>query len=305
MKIPLLRPVVPPHVFCLLPEGITYASVRRDPPRGFAQSRHFPFPPNTVGAGPSGTPLLTREAIAQAVEAARRLSEGRLTRASVLFPDSWARVMPLEMETIPESVEAAREMVQWKLKKLLPGVTAELGIVFREMTPAGEQRRVLVAAAPADTLRSIENAFESVGVRVGALAPFSLALFEGLAPLLAAKAAGDYALLHRSADSFVFFVARGAAPIFFRQRPADEPDVDHDQDVRLSLSYYTEKLKGEGISTVYAYDVRGAAAREEQPFSVAVQPLSGRLLDADATFDERVASRPELLPAFAAVLGRK
>jgi Tfp pilus assembly PilM family ATPase len=215
--------------------------------------------------------------------------------------------MPIDMENIPDSHEAGLEMVRWKLKKLLPGVTAELAVVFREMTPAGETRRVLVAAAPADTLRSIEDAFEANGVRPGAIAPFSLALFEGLSPLFASKTAGDYALIHRTSDSFVFLVARGAAPVFFRQRPADETDVEHGQEVRLSLSYYAEKLKGDGIAAVYAYDVRGAAALDEEAegFAVPVQPLSGQLLDADATFDERVASRPELLPAFAAVYGRK
>jgi hypothetical protein len=247
--------------------------------------------------------------VAQAVEAARRLSEGRLTRASVLFPDSWARVMPIDMESIPDAPEAAQEMVRWKLKKLLPGVTAELSIVFREMTPAGETRRVLVAAAPVDTLRSIEDAFDALGVRAGALAPFSLALFEGLSPLFASKASGDYALLHRTADSFVFLVARGAAPVFFRQRPADEPDVEHGQEVRLSMSYYAEKLKGGGISAVFAYDSRGGAPYEGGgdggEFAVPVQPIVGKLFDADSTFDERVASRPELLPAFAAVYGRK
>ena len=139
MRIPFLRPVVPPDVFCLLPEGITYACVRRDPPRGFAQARYFPFLPNTVGVGASGTTLYTREAVMQSVEAGRRLSDGRLARATALFPDSWARMLPIEMETVPDEIEAVQEMVLWKLKKLLPGVTAELSVVFREMTPAGEQ----------------------------------------------------------------------------------------------------------------------------------------------------------------------
>lgn len=303
MKIPFVRPVVPPHVFCLLSEGVTYANVRRDSPRGFAQSRHFPFPPNTVGAGTSGTPILTREALAQAVETGRRLSEGRLTRASVLFPDSWARILPIELETVPVAADAAREMIQWKLKKLLPGLTAELKIVYQEMTPVGDQRRVLVAAAPLDTLHSIEDAFGSLGVRVGALAPVSLALFEGLAVSLAGRAPGDYALLHRSSDAFVFLVARGSTPIFFRQRPAEEPEGEHDQEVRLSLSYYNEKLKGEGLSAVFVHDARGVPP-EAGSFPIPVQPLTGRLFDADATFDERVASRPELLPAFAAVYGK-
>ena len=310
MKIPFLRPVVPPHVFCLLAEGVTYASVRRSPPRGFSQSRHFPYPPNTLGTGASGTPLFSREAVAQAVEAGRRLSEGRLTRASVLFPDSWAKILPLEVESLPESPDAAREMVLWKLKKLLPGVTSELSVVFREMAASkGErgERRLLVAAAPTETLKSIEQAFESLGVRVGTLAPMSLALFEGLSPLLSSQAEGDYALLHRSTDSFVFLIASDGAPLFFRQRPVDEDEGEHDQEVRLSLSYYSEKLKGQGLSAVYVHDARGpaAAAQAAESFPVPLAPISARLVGADGSFDERVASRPELLPAFAAVYGRK
>lgn len=303
MKIPFVRPVVPPHVFCLLPEGVTYANVRRDAPRGFAQSRHFPYPPNTLGAGTSGTPIVTREALAQAVETGRRLSDGRLSRATVLFPDSWARILPLELETLPSDEDAARDMIQWKLKKLLPGVTADLKLVYREMASAGPERRLLVAAAPADTLNSIEDAFGSLGVRVGALASFSLALFEGLAPLLSARAPGDYALLHRSGDAFVFLVARGGTPLFFRQRPAEEPESDHDQEVRLSLSYYAEKLKGDGLAAVYVHDARGVQP-EAGSFPAPVHSLTGRLFEADGTFDERVAARPELLPAFAAVYGR-
>src|SRR5262252_4198696 len=167
MKLPFLKPVVPPHVFCLVADGITYASVRRESPAGFVQSRHFAYPPNTLGSASSGTPLFTREAIAEAVESGRRLSEGRLSRASVVFPDAWARMLPIEFDTLPDSEPAVREMVLWKLKKLLPGVTSELTVVFREMTAVGEGKRLLVAAAPTETLVSIEKSFESVGVRVG------------------------------------------------------------------------------------------------------------------------------------------
>ena len=72
MKIPLLPPVVPPHVFCLLAEGVTYANVRREQPPGIAFSQHFPYPANSLGTGSSGTPLFSSGAIAPAVEAARR-----------------------------------------------------------------------------------------------------------------------------------------------------------------------------------------------------------------------------------------
>ncbi|HLN80023.1 MAG TPA: hypothetical protein VK392_02410, partial [Thermoanaerobaculia bacterium] len=133
MRIPLLPPVVPSHVFCLMAESVTWANVRREPTPGFVESRSFVYPPNSLGAGPSGTPLFSREALADAVDAARKLSGGRLSKASVVFPDSWARILPIDFDTLPESQEAARDMVLWKLKKLLPGISEELSVVFEEM----------------------------------------------------------------------------------------------------------------------------------------------------------------------------
>jgi hypothetical protein len=309
MKIPLLPPVVPPHVFCLLAEGMTWANVRREPVPGFVDSRHFPYPANTVGAGPTGTPLFTREAIVDAVDVARRLSGSRLARASVVFPDSWARILPIDFDTLPESEDAVREMVLWKLKKLLPGISEDLSVVFEQMPKAGEggELRLLVAAAPMEMVRSIEQSFEAVGIRVGLLAPASLVLFEGLSPLLRSLAGGDYGLLHRSPGSLVFVIARNGSPVFFRQRPEEEGEEgeDQDQEVRLSLSYYFEKLHGGELSAVYVHD--SAPGRELVSASaLPVKPtrLSGSLFSADRGFDERVLARPELLSAFAAVHGK-
>jgi hypothetical protein len=302
MKIPFLRSVVPPHVFCLLADGVTYANVRRDP-LGFAEARSFSYPAGSLGASTSGTPLFTREALSEAVAAARRLSEDRLSRASVVFPDSWARMLSIDFDTIPDAEAEAQEMVRWKLKKLLPGVTAELAVAFREM-PTVQGKRLLVAATPADTIASIEQSFESLGMRVGRLSPASLALFEGTAPLLSAKAGGDYALLHRAAGSLSFLIARGSAPLFFRQRPEGEEPEAHEQELRLSLSYYQEKLQGPGLAAVFVHDERGSGAAMPLP-QLPVEPvaLSGPIFGADAEFDRSLAARPELLAGFAAVWG--
>lgn len=305
MKIPFLRPVVPPHVFCLLADGVTYASVRREAPAGFAEARAFAYPSNAVGTSSSGTPLFSREALSEAVTAARRLAEDRLSRASVVLPDSWVRIMPIDFDSLPDSEEGTREMVLWKLKKLLPGMTAELSVAFLEMSPAGAGKRLLVAAAPAESLRSIEQAFESLGVRVGMLSPASLVLFDGLAPALSGLAGGDYALVHRTPGSLSFLIARDGVPLFFRQRPSEEEPEDHEQELRLSLSYYTEKLQGEGLSAVYVHDEMEARDfPETASFPVRPVAISGRFFGADPGFDERIAARPELLPAFAAVWGR-
>jgi hypothetical protein len=303
MKLPFLGPVVPPHVFCLLPEGVTYAQVRREPPAGIAQSRYFAYPAGTVRAAAGGALHFTREAVAESVEAARRLSDGRLSRASVVFPDAWARILPIEFDTLPAAADAVRSMAIWKVKKLLPASTAELSVTYREMPPYGEGRRLLVAAASQEMLQSIEESFSGLGVRVGALAPQSLALFDGLSTRLTALAGGDWALVHRCAGSLVFAVSSEGKPILFRQRPGGVDGGARDEEVRLSLSYYTEKLKGTGLAAVYIHDEipgDGLAAA----FPVPPVKLGSRLLGTDPALDERVAARPELLAAFAAVWGR-
>jgi hypothetical protein len=301
MKLPFLKPAVPPHVFCLRPDGITYASVRLEPPIGIAESRFFAYPAGTVTGEP---PRFTREAVLEAVEAARRLSGGRLTRASVVFPDAWARVLPVEFDTLPSAPEAVQSMVVWKLKKLRPSEKTEMTVAYREMPPAGEGRRLLVAAVPTETLQSIERSFEEAGVRPGSLVPESLSLFEGLGPLLTARTAGDWALVHRTNGSFVFAISSAGRPLVFRQKTAAEGDGSQDQELRLSLSYYAEKLKGAGLSAVYLHDSSGQAAFSEAAFPVPPSRLSASLLGADRSLDERVAARPELIAAFAAVYGR-
>ncbi len=303
MKLPFVSSVVPPHVFCLLEDGVTYARVRRASPPGFEESRHFRYPTGALHAGPGGTPLVTREALAEAVKAARALSGGRLARASVVYPDAWARILTLDFDTLPAEGDSGREVILWKLKKLLPASTAELEVVWRAMPMLSDEKRVLVAATPREAIGAIDRAFEDLGVRVGYLAPASLALFEGLAPTLAAAAAGDYALLHRSTGTLAFFIARGGEPIFFRQRPPED-DEDQDREARLSLSYYAEKLKGPGLKAVYLHDeLPGRELEKVGAFPVAVSAISGGLFEASPEFDERVSSRPELLAGFAAVYG--
>jgi hypothetical protein len=303
MRIPFLKTVVPSHVFCLLDEGVTYARVRMEAPAGFVEARHFKYPSGSLGGPSGGAPLLTREALSEAVKAGRALSGGRMTRASVVYPDAWARILPVELETVPSDRKAGTEMILWKLKKLLPGMTGDVDVAYEAMPVLFEEKRVLAATTARAAIEAIERAFEELGVRVGYLAPASLALFEGLAPTLAAAAGGDYALLHRSGGTTSFFIARGADPIFFRQRPPGSDD-DQDQETRLSLSYYAERLKGPGLRAAYVHDTGDGDLARLSAFPVSPVRLSGGLFGAEPGFDERVAARPELMAGFAAVYGK-
>ena len=123
MKIPFLRPVVPP-ARVLPPSGGSH--VRDRPPRSPARVRAvrgtFPFPPNTRGrrrvrnaalhargdraGGRGGAPAVGGTADARARSSFRIRGRGSCR-------SRWRRFRTPS--------DAAREMVQWKLKKLLPG----------------------------------------------------------------------------------------------------------------------------------------------------------------------------------------
>src|SRR5262249_13918494 len=157
MKLPFFQAVVPPHVFCLRTDGITYASVRLEPPVGISESRSYAYPAGTVTGDPT---RFTREAVLEAVEAARRLAGGRLARASGVSPDAAARVLPVEFDALPSAPEAVQRMAGWKLKKRRPSEKTEMTVACRDRPPAGEARRRLVASAPTGTIQSIERSFE-------------------------------------------------------------------------------------------------------------------------------------------------
>jgi hypothetical protein len=304
IKLPFLAPVVPPHVFCLQLRGVTYARVRFEEPAGFERER------GTSGiravrsrTGRAGAAAAPREAVAEAVKRRAALSGGRLSRASVVYPDAWARsARSSSRRCLPTG--GRTQMVPLEAQEAPAGFPPDLAVVWEPMPELTDEKRVLVAAAPREMIQAIESAFGELGVRVGCLTPATMALFEGLSPMLSAASGGDYALLHRSADGALsFFIARGTRPIFFRHRPSESGD-DHEREARLSLSYYAEKLKGPGLSAVYVHDeVPDKELHGVGAFPVPVVPLSARVLQAAPDFDERLGARPELLAGYAAVLG--
>lgn len=315
MSISVLGPVVPPNVFLLSPAGITFVLLRRDPRPGVAIVRRFDYPPGETTTGPFGTPVFGARAFADLVAGSRRLAGGKLARACVVFPDSWARTITLDFETLPERQKDRADMVAWKVKKLLPGRVEELEIQFAEISAPAAGVRLLVSAAPRETLRSIETAFAAAGVRVGLLLPATLALFNGADARLSRAAGGDYMLLHRTTGSTSLLIARDGRPLFFRQKSTLETEAEEsgtpapgaeltafqrlEQEIRLSLSYYSDNLGGDRIRALYVCD-EDHQPLPELPESLAAQPLTAALLAGDESLDAAAATHPEIWPALAA-----
>ena len=296
----LFGPVIPPDAFALTDAGATFVRVTRGERPGIAALRHFEFSGEAFRLGAIGTPVFAPDAFSGIVGAARRAVGGGLRRASVVFPDAWARTMTLDFDLLPPGRKERAEMVQWKVKKLLPGRLDDLEVTFAEIPKAGEGARLLVSATPRETLRSAEAAFAASGVRGGLLQPATLALFNGLDRRLAVAASGDYVLLHRSRGASSFLIARGGHPLFYRQKSTAVDPVDDVQEIRLSLSYYAESF-GEGPApAVFVLDEGGAEAAYPDLESFSPRPLDAAMLRADETLALHARAHPEALAAAAA-----
>ena len=304
MSINLFGPVVPPDAFALSDAGVTFLRVSRKERPSIEVLRHFDFPAGSWALGILGAPVFSNDAFHGVVEAARRAVRGGVRRACVTIPDAWARTLTLDFDVLPTGRRERTDMVVWKIKKLLPGRVEDLDVTFSEIPKAGDGIRLLVSAAPRDTIRSIETAFAAVGVRVGLLSTSTLAFFNGFDDRLSRSAGGDYLLLHRSGKTSSLLIARNGHPLFYRQKSATEEGTDDVQEVRLSLSHYAETLGGADEPALFLWDEADSTGRHNGDLlePLRLRPVNAALLLADSSLDLHATAHPEVLSAAAAAL---
>ncbi len=209
-------------------------------------------------------PVLVRT-IGEALADAGAESSGRV---SLALPDTTARVSLLDFQELPSSHEQISELVRWRLKKSVPFELEDSQISWEELGRAEDGRvQMLVAVAPSDGMRQIENLFEALGVRVGLVDLASFNVFnvlrlDGLFEEDGGTPGGttrDLALLSATPTYFSLMITRGSRLIFYRAksyhvrggyRGGDSLRVVQ-RELRTTLSYYEEHLLGEGIGTLH------------------------------------------------------
>lgn len=295
---------MPAEAFALSDQGATFVRVSRQERPSIEVLRHHDYPAGSWTVGTLGAPVFGNDAFRPAVESARQAVRSGVRRACVTVPDAWARTLTLDFDVLPSGRRERSDMVIWKIKKLLPGRVDDLEVVFSEIPKSGDGVRLLVSAAPRDTIRSIESAFAATGVRVGMLSTATLAFFNGFDDRLSRSAGGDYLLLHRSGRTSSLLIARNGHPLFYRQKSATEEGTDDAQELRLSLSHYAETLGGAEAPALYLWDEPQAADHSDADALAAagLRPVNASLLQADPSLDFHSAAYPEALAAAAATL---
>ncbi len=112
---------VPPHAVAVEAGRLAYAGFRRTA-SGLVlrEARSAPLPAGVFGEGLLGQPVGDPAALGAAVEALVAHLGHRPRRISLVLPDSWAHGMVVELGVLPERIDLRREVLRFRLKKLVP-----------------------------------------------------------------------------------------------------------------------------------------------------------------------------------------
>jgi hypothetical protein len=97
-------------------------------------------------------------------------------RAAVVVPSAWMRSSRLDFPELPTRHGELEQVVQWRLKKLLPVPPADLRMSLVTLPPAGGSRPLLAMVAIERAIAELEAAFGEVGVGLGMITGRNFAL---------------------------------------------------------------------------------------------------------------------------------
>lgn len=236
------RMPVPPHAFALGPERLTYAAfapVEAGP--ALAQEVEVPVSPSWFGDGVLGGPLTDESAFAAALESLIGKLVEVPAEASLVLPGEWLRTTYVEVDHVPGKRAERDEVVQWKLRQMVPFRIDDVRLSYAAVPPAGgngDGNRFLVGFAIDQFLDQLEAAFNAVEIRLGAIVPLSLTLLDALP-------AGDGFLLWASDRAVSLVSRRDGEPrlLRYKQLKATLPELRERTvrtDLRLSRSWADE-----------------------------------------------------------------
>jgi len=240
-------------------------------------------------------------------------------KVSLILPDNLAKVSIVTLPERPATRKQLREMLRFKLRRSVPFRLEEAVISSWALPGSGPEFNALVAVMMRSVVEQYEAAFEAAGARPGLIDLCTPSLFNLARPALAkAVAAGsDAALLNCTRNYFTLMIMRADRVVFFRCKTyagGEEADASGRlavmaRELSSSFSYYTEKLGGAGVGTMFVRAV-APGLDEVVPVLERVGVSSVQVVDASEAVDPASPRRFEpgdgqrLAPALGAACGR-
>lgn len=260
--------------------------------------------------------------LADLTRQARELFERSGTKpgkVSLVLPDNLAKVSIVTLPERPATRKHLRELLHFKLRRSVPFRLEEAAISSFALPGPGPELNLLVAVMLRSVVEQYEAAFEAAGATPGLVDLCTPSVFNLARPAIAkAVASGtDAALLNCTRNYFTLMIMRADRVVFFRCKTyagGEEADASGRlavmaRELTSSFSYYTEKLGGAGVGTVFVRAV-SPGLDEVVPALARIGVVSIRAIDAAEGFDPSMGLRFEpldgqlLAPALGAAVGR-
>lgn len=196
----------------------------------------------------------------QAIVRVRELFEATGTRPgriSLVVPDNLARVSLMTFPERPPNRKHVEEMIRFKLRRAVPFRLEEAVISHQVLPSSGRELNLLVALMLRSVVEQYEQVLEAAGARPGLVDLSTLSLFNLCRLDLERHGSSgrDVALLNCARGYFALIISRNGRLLFYRCKThgqaGQESGLDDSvlaRELATSLSYYQEKLGGEGIA---------------------------------------------------------
>ncbi len=130
--------------------------------------------PGTVVPGLQQANMAARETVVSALREALDTVAHRSRDITLVVPDSAARIILLDFDTLPEKPKEADAVVRFRLKKSLPFDVEHSSVSF-DRQGSGNQVRVVAAVMPRTVLEEYESVIREAGYNPGAVVPSMIA----------------------------------------------------------------------------------------------------------------------------------
>ncbi len=315
-----LRPAYPPVAFEIDRDEITMVRVRprrRGKPTLEAhQSR--PVADGAVGASILRPNVGAPEEIARRVRELFETSGTKPGRVSIVLPDNLAKVSIVSLPERPPARRQLEEILRFRLRRSVPFRLEESVISHQVLPGDGPGIDVLVAVMLRSVVEQYESAFVAAGAVPGLVDLSTLSVFNLCRAAMArahAEDGRDVALLNCARGYFSLAIARGARLLFFRcktHQTGEDPAAvlaAMSREMATSLSYYQDRLSGQGVGTVFVRTTSVEAGALSEMLGragldrvVPVDPAASVGLAPGLGLDPEVAQR--LAPSVGAAAGR-
>ena len=174
-----------------------------------------------------------------------------------MLPDNLAKISLLTLPERPSSRKQLEEAVRFKMRRAMPFRLRDAVLSYQVIPGPDKAVGILVALVRRSLVERYERALVTIGAKPGLIDLCTPSLLNLCRKQLAQVPDGDVALLNCAQNYFSLVILRDRRIIFFRCKtysmraePAAEVNGLLAREVDYSLSYYEEKLAGEGIGTL-------------------------------------------------------